>query len=189
MTESIKPTAREGGAAIAPGLNALKDKVLISGHGRIDNEAVARAEAALEQLSVEFDSWMDEEVASLLEAHGNVSKHGLVDPHAEALFIAAHDLKGQAETLGYPLIGKYCASMCKMFEAVEDKSKIPLHAVDSHINAVQAAFRNGIKHEENATANAVYDRLLETVMEFYNHHQAAQAEAGEKTGAGKKAVN
>jgi HPt (histidine-containing phosphotransfer) domain-containing protein len=183
MAADEKPIAvitPDGNSLIISVPNKLKSKVKVSGKGPIDIAAIARADAAIEELSVEFDGWMKEETDSLMTAYEDVRKHGLKPPYDEKLFQVAHDLRGQAETLGYPLIGRYCASMCKMFDAVTDYGKIPMHAVASHMGAVSVAIRDDIKDEENLTANAVSDRLMQEVLGFYDHHQKLQARELEK---------
>lgn len=176
MTEPAKPTSHEtpknGGMPIPP-LNNLRDKVQITGDGTTDPEAIARAEQALKLLSVEFDIWIAEEVDVLKSAFEEVLSHGLNGVHGDTLFRAAHDIRGQAETLGYPLIGHYCASLCKLFDAVNDYSLIPMHAIQSHIEAIHVALRDSIKDDENQVAMDVMKRLREMTGEFYDFHNAA----------------
>ena len=115
-----------------------------------------------------------------MASYEDVCTHGLKEPYDEKLYLVAHDMRGQAETLGYPLIGRYCASLCKMFDAVTDYSKIPLHAIDSHIGAISVAIRDTIKDEENDIANAVLDKLEAEVADFYDHHKNLQEHLAEK---------
>src|SRR5262245_10804702 len=66
------------------------------------DDPVARAERALELLSSEFSSWMDSECDRLDAARRDVKLKGFIKTTHEALFHAAHDIKGEAATFGYP---------------------------------------------------------------------------------------
>src|ERR1700754_1538136 len=63
-----------------------------------ENDPVARAEQALADLSSEFSTWMDEECERLDKARRGVIDGGFGKKNKQALFHAAHDIKGQAAT-------------------------------------------------------------------------------------------
>ncbi len=56
------------------------------------------------QLSDEFSTWMDAECERLDRARRKVKAAGFTKATREALFHAAHDIKGEAATFGYPWI-------------------------------------------------------------------------------------
>ena len=66
-----------------------------------DDDPVAGAEAALAQLSSEFDDWMHAE-CERLEPRARTSAPGLYEKTHDDLFRAAHDIKGEAATFGFP---------------------------------------------------------------------------------------
>src|SRR5262249_12264976 len=76
------------------------------------DDPVASAEAALAQLSSEFASWMDDECERLDRARRNVRQNGMTALPREALFRCSHDIKGQAATLGFPLVADVAGSLC-----------------------------------------------------------------------------
>ena len=69
---------------------------------RISTIPVARAEKALAGLSGEFKDWMAIECERLAAAHAAILSHGFTTETREELFRAAHDIKGDAATFGYP---------------------------------------------------------------------------------------
>src|ERR1043166_5843234 len=99
------------------------------------DDPVARAEAALAQLSSEFTRWMDDECEQLDRARRNVQEKGMTGLPREALFRAAHDIKGQAATLGFPLVAAVAESLCRLLEETHDPRRIPLDLVDQHVDA------------------------------------------------------
>ncbi len=71
---------------------------------RLAFDPVARAEAALVELATEFAAWMNLECDRLHKARIAVRAAGIDKVNCDALFRAAHDIKGQAATFGFPLV-------------------------------------------------------------------------------------
>ncbi len=160
---------------VIPVDNALKRKITIKGMGGIDPAAIERAEAALGELSENFDTWLNDEVNALLEARDNVREHGMVPPHFDELFRIAHDVKGEGDTLGYPLATVIAASLCKLLDSPEKKTIIPIDIINNHVDALRLVARDRIKDREDPAASAVADRLVEVVLEFVERQEAAKA--------------
>ena len=151
--------------------NTLKEKVVISGTGGVDRGAIERAETALKHLSVQFDSWLEEETRRLVAARNDVRENGLDEPNFGNLFRAAHDIKGQGETLGYPVATKIAASLCTLLEAPEDRSRIPLALIDHHVDALWRVMHDRIKETDDETVRAVTEQLIDVVIEFAEHEE------------------
>src|SRR4051812_7764455 len=66
------------------------------------DDPVARAEKALAGLSGEFGRWMTIECDRLAAAHASILKEGFNTFRRDELFRAAHDIKGDAATFGFP---------------------------------------------------------------------------------------
>ena len=60
--------------------------------------------------------------------------------HAE-LFRAAHDIKGEAATFGYPAVVGAADSLCRLLEHTPGMSRIQLTLVEQHVDAVRAIAR------------------------------------------------
>jgi len=156
--------------------NSLKDKVGFTGtDDGVDMEAIARAEKALEELSVEFDGWLAEEVTRLLAARDAVKTGGDTDASYDELYRAAHDLKGEGDTFGYPLVTELCGLLCKLIDSAKDKSAIPLTLVDNHVDAIHIVMRDKIKDSGHDTARAVIERLGEVVKDYEAHFARRKA--------------
>jgi len=97
----------------------------------------ACAEAGLARLS-EFPDWMNDECDRLDQARKSVKTTGMAVLQREALFRASHDMKGQAATLGFPLVAAVAASLCRLIEETADPRRIPLVLIDQHVDAVRA---------------------------------------------------
>lgn len=111
----------------------------------LDQRAIAKAEAALEKMSDQFAEWIKEELARLLEAWAAYEQaHG--SPAAKnELHRRAHDLKGLAPTYGYPLVGRFCATLCKLTGDEHGDISAPDRLLKAHVDAVKAAVIGKIK--------------------------------------------
>ncbi len=68
------------------------------------DDPVGRAEAALAELSSEFSGWMESECDRLEAARQDLKRDGFTQKIHGVLFRAAHDIKGEASTFGYPAV-------------------------------------------------------------------------------------
>src|ERR1700730_7926875 len=66
-------------------------------------EVVTRAEAALSEIRHEFRAWMIAECEALEAARNTFRSDGQSEPALEQVFHAAHEIKGHAAVLGFPL--------------------------------------------------------------------------------------
>jgi chemotaxis protein histidine kinase CheA len=145
-----------------------------------DDDPVARAEAALAQLSSEFSGWMDDECEQLDRARHNARNAGMAAPQREALFRAAHDIKGQAATLGFPLVAAVAESLCLLIEETNDPRRIPLALVDQHVDAVRAIMREHTRPQAEAVASKL-TRTLRDVCEDFLRREGTDADTPDAT--------
>ena len=134
--------------------------------GALDAEAIAKAEAALADLSSQFDSWLMDEIAKLDDVYATIKAEGLTTENAEALFYRAHDLKGLGTTYGYPLITRIAGSLCKMMDDEDKRAKAPRVLVDAHLDAIRAVVRGQIKAEDHPMGKILAVELETRVKEL-----------------------
>jgi chemotaxis protein histidine kinase CheA len=130
------------------------------------DDPVARAEQALEGLSGEFKNWMAIEADRLSAAWDAIRSTGFSDASRGELFRAAHDIKGDAATFGFPSAAAAAHSLCRIIEHAPDLSKVPTELIMHHINAVQAIVRERTKLDTIAMANVLTRRLRGIADEF-----------------------
>ena len=109
------------------------------------DDPVGRAEKALAGLSGEFKNWMAIEADRLSAAHAAILRDGFTDDTREELFRAAHDIKGDAATFGFPSAGAAAESLCRIIEHAPDLDLVPAELIAHHINAIQAIVRERTK--------------------------------------------
>lgn len=131
-----------------------------------DDDPVARAEDALAQLSSEFSSWMDSECDRLDAARRDIKSKGFNKKTRDALFHAAHDIKGEAATFGYPFVASSADSLCRLIEHTPDMERIPIALIDQHVDAVRAVIREKARPDITGIADALSKRLRTVTDDF-----------------------
>ena len=149
--------------------NKLRKAVSVQPYLPGEEDPVARAEKALADLSSEFGSWMEEECARLDTARNAVGKSGFTKQTREALFHAAHDIKGEVATFGYPAVAGAADSLCRLIEYTPDMTHIPMKLVDQHVDAVRAIYREYARSDAKDLAGMLTSRLREVTDEFLLH--------------------
>ncbi len=134
-----------------------------------DDDPVARAEAALSALSSEFSGWMDSECERLDAARRKLKQTGFTKATRDELFHAAHDIKGEASTFGFPYVAAAAGSLCRLIEHTPDMTRIPHLLVDQHVDAVRAIVRENARADVQEIAHALTKRLHEVTEEFLVH--------------------
>lgn len=130
------------------------------------DDPVGRAEKALAALSGEFKNWMAIEADRLSAAHALVLRDGFTIENREELFRAAHDIKGDAATFGFPSAAAAAESLCRIIEHAPDLELVPPELITHHINAVQAIVRERTKLDTAVMASKLSRQLRGVTDEF-----------------------
>jgi chemotaxis protein histidine kinase CheA len=129
-------------------------------------DVVARAEAALSEIRHEFRSWMSSECEALEVARNEMRSQG---PSAKALqkvSLAAHEIKGHAAVLGFPLAGRIAAILCRLLAYAPNPQLVPLAVIESHVDAIRAVVREQIHSINDKTGKEIFERLALIVEGF-----------------------
>ncbi len=138
---------KDRAAEIVKPRNTLKDKVGGSG-ARIDMRMIERAEKAVEKLKTEFTVWIEADVSRLAACRTAFA----ATPNAQtrnALYRASFDLKGQAQTFEYPLVGRVAVSLCRLLDRPDNP---PSALIDAHVDAIHVIVRDKLKTADNKVA-------------------------------------
>ena len=139
------------------------------------DDPVARAELALAELSTEFSFWMDTECERLDQARRNVAASGFTADNKDALFRAAHDIKGEAATFGFPLVAWAADSLCRLLEHTPDVTRIPIKLVDQHVDAMRAIYREYAHSDAKELVATLTKRLRVVTDEFLNYENRGRS--------------
>ncbi|MBR0845248.1 Hpt domain-containing protein [Bradyrhizobium liaoningense] len=130
------------------------------------DDPVARAEQALAALSGEFKDWMVIEVDRLSAAWTAAQTEGFNDKRREELFHAAHDIKGDAATFGYPSAASIAESLCRVIEHAPNLAKVPAELFTHHVNAIVAIVHENTRLD-STSVSAELSRRLRKVADDY----------------------
>ena len=166
----------------------LRDRVSYRPLATGEEDPVARAERALTDLSTEFGAWMHSECERLDQARRALAQGGFNAANKEALFHAAHDLKGEAATFGYPAVAGPADSLCRLIEYTPDPTRIPLTLIDQHVDAVRAIYREYVRSDAEELAGKLTQRLREVTDEFLMHENRDHPEVLEQLKGGPSIV-
>jgi len=144
-------------------------KVLRRVIGKELDDPVARAEKALAGLSGEFRNWMTIETDRLAAAHAAILRDGFTIANSQELFRAAHDIKGDAATFGFPSASAAAESLCRIIEHAPDLDEVPSDLIAHHINAIEAIVRERTKLDTVSMAGEL-SRQLRGVADAYLAH-------------------
>lgn len=170
----------------APGIATFPDHEIITPPNKLrgavktatshDDDPVARAEQALADLSSEFSSWMQQVCDRLDQARHRIMENGFNAAILEAIFHAAHDIKGEAATFGYPAVAVAAESLCRLIEHTPTMEQIPLPLVEQHVDAIRAIIRESSQHDAEMLAETLTRRLREVTDEFLVHENQDRPE-------------
>jgi len=146
--------------------NALRLKVGGGRLGAIDPAAIAKAEAALKNLSGNFSQWLNDEITKLEAARQTVRTEGATPENMESLYLRAHDLKGLGATYGFPLITRIAALLCRLIDDKAKRLSAPVALIDAHIDAIKAAVRDDIKTEDHPIGKILVEELEKRIRDF-----------------------
>ena len=130
------------------------------------DDPIGRAERALAGLSSEFKSWMTTEVNRLSTAYVAIRHDGFTRERRDELFHAAHDIKGDAATFGFPAAAGVAESLCRIIEHAPDLEKVPAELFTHHINAILAIVNENTKLD-SISVSAELSRRLRKVADDY----------------------
>jgi len=133
------------------------------------DDPVARAEKALAELSGEFKDWMLAEADRLVAAHAAILKDGFGEDANGELFRAAHDIKGDAATFGFPAAAVTAESLCRIIEHAPKLEKVPAELITHHVNAIQAIVRDHTRLDTLTVAGELSRRLRKVADEYLMH--------------------
>ena len=150
--------------------NKLKKAVQKAKPGaKPDFDPITQAEAALAELAEDFGKWMDQECIRLDSARKAIRSAGVTKASRDALFLAAHDIKGQATTFGFPMVTPVADSLCRLIEHTPETARLPLDLIDQHVDAVRAITHKNTRGDSEMNAVKLAERLRHVTEEFLAH--------------------
>lgn len=173
---SPAPEETDKDVVLIPAKTELRQKAVTTGSGNSAyRQAIKAAEQAIEQLSVEFDDWLIMEVDKLEEATNIIKNEGWNETNSDTLFTISHDIKGQATTLGYPIISEICDTLCHLLEKIPDTTRLNLKIIETFAMSIRLIISECEQNEENPKASAISSGLRQMAMKIIKQEQTHAA--------------
>src|SRR5260221_6526326 len=163
-TEKPKVVAFKDHEVIVPDTRKFRRMMRAALPGEPDQ--VEAAERALLKISGEFHLWMQDECAHLDAVRHNVKDNELSKETSQELFLAAHNIKGDAGTFGFPEVVRAADSLCRLIEYSPELKKIPMAIIDQHVDAIRAIVREHARADIGQIAGALVEKLRAVTDEF-----------------------
>lgn len=152
-----------------------KAAVRSSDAGGVDEMSVAAADAAMKDLSSDFQNWMGDEVNRLIAAFEVFRDSPPDQRDVGPIFRAAHDIRGQAAVFGYPIAAEIAGSLSKLLDKIEP-DYLPLQLIAHHVDSVKAIYRNNIRDYANPVATQIIHNLRRAIDRVVDARQKAMAQ-------------
>lgn len=168
-SDQVRTEQKKDHAVLHPP-SGLKQKayVVMRTGDSTQEETIAQAETALGEVAGNFQNWMSAETDKLADMR-NVFHQNRTAPDArEALFQAAHTVRGNAGVFGFPLAGRVADSLAKLLDRCPPE-KIPDALIDQHVDAVRAMVRENAHGISHPKARELAVRLMEVTKEYLDH--------------------
>lgn len=139
----------------------LADKVPSMGGPKPD-DAIRRAEKAVDKVAGEFEGLLGEELAELDRLMAVYRESGS-QQSLDALFRRVHNLRGQGTTLGFPLITRIGTSFCRYLIERDPARPVNAALVEQHLRALHVVLKQRQAKAGDAVANEVAAALEQAV--------------------------
>lgn len=149
--------------------NRLKEKTAgLSGEkADIPTEALAAAEAALQEMSEDYPDW----VAGLIDKLRDAHRRCVDTPEERKMMFEdihqiAHDMTGQGGTFGYPLISQFAESLSGFANAQGSLADNHVELIKAHVDAMRAVINGRVKGD-GGEVGAELAAILQKAIEKY----------------------
>lgn len=132
-------------------------------------KAIEAAEEAIEELSVEFDDWINNDINEMMLVCDQIKEEGWTDKNTDKLFTLTHDLKGQATTLGYPVITEICNTLSHLLEKMPETNRISLKVIETFAQSIRTIILQSDKDQQDQKAEAISVGLRQMALKILTH--------------------
>lgn len=145
--------------------NTLQAKIPKTGGPSMDDMA-ADAEAALDEIKDNYASMVQADLRKINEAISRAMETpaSAADVLQEISGIS-HDIKGQAASLGYPLLTEIAQSLCHFISASELSASLKLDVVSAHARAMGTVMSHTISGDGGENGKRLLDALKAAVAQ------------------------
>ena len=149
--------------------NRLKEKTAgLGGEVKaISAEALAKAEAALSDMSEDYPDWVGKLIDQLDGIHNECLEEGA---DRKVLFdkinAISHDMKGQGGTFGYPLITTFSDSLYTFSYSKGELTDDHVKVIKAHIDAMRAVIKGRVSGDGGEIGEQLTEGLKQAIGKY-----------------------
>ena len=138
------------------------------GSGPLDEKAVEECQRVMDEADVDFAPMANEFLNKLENAVKQVRSGELTGPDAkQAMTQPVMELKANASTFKYDLIGNLANIMLSFLETVNKLDKTVIEIVDVHHKTLKAIIANKMKGDGGASGKALEQELKDACKRYF----------------------
>ena len=147
--------------------NTLRAKIGNKPGPNLD-QIVANAEAALDDMKVEFEVWIRDDLQALRDALTALRETTAADPAILArIKTLSHEIKGQGATYGYPLLTIVGDLLHGFIECDPEVAAKHLSLLDAHVDFMTLVLAQEIRDEGDARVRKILAALVEAAKKAH----------------------
>ncbi len=123
-----------------------------------EEQRIENAQKALEGISHNFCKWIKKDLDNLYAVFTDILHSGTNANKKKKLYIAIHDLVGNADTMGYVDIQKMGRVLLDLIDSVDDLSVLPKSLFAEYIRIIKCAEELNIR-DDTEIENIAKDNL------------------------------
>ncbi|MBM3567650.1 MAG: hypothetical protein FJX46_02720 [Alphaproteobacteria bacterium] len=151
----------------------IRQKVGMTG-GLTIEEAVGLSDKAIKPFAESFLKDIESHLAALRTARAAIqSTPDQIGRQRQRIFDAAHEIRGQSGTFGYPLATAVADTLCKYLDGKTDLAADDIQLCLLHVNALLAVFRENLRGE----GGKIGDELREMLHLLIRRHKVEDGKA------------
>ena len=135
--------------------NVLREKI----GGSLDPHLAQKAEAAIQVLKTNFNTWIEETLAAMISARAELGEGPISRAAGQKLYKTALEVKSLGTTYGFPLLTRIAKSLCKLLGNLPDGTAAPAELINAHVDALRAILRDRIKDEKHPIGQMLANEL------------------------------
>ncbi len=129
-------------------LNTLRKAKVGDGPAKLDNAALARADAVVAEMTESYSEWAKQDLARMQAAIDTIRNNPAEQGDALGrLHTISLDMKGQGATFGYRLITEIGDSLNKFVMDLQEASEFDLKVIVSHMESMNVVMADEIRDD------------------------------------------
>jgi hypothetical protein len=109
------------------------------------DRAIERAETEMAEVKVDFNEWLDRELAELTNAFASAREHRQDPERLADLAGRSRQLRDVTAMMRFELLSFVAASLCDLMDSIDAEAEFPVDSIACHLDSLNLAARPGFR--------------------------------------------